>query len=187
MNNPKPRLHPFEDPTDAGELLANRYGQLLRWAKISRRGEHWQSREKEIIAGILRLRCRRQAPIWAASRTLMDYLYTLRLPQYLPIYPGAGFRRGAAPCRAWSIMTPLPLPFPQTLPARLITEDKMTQCRTQRLCGKWRKRGASKRKPATLFYISFTDKGAARSQNWRSDHIARPSTTWRRKPRAAEG
>ena len=45
MNNRKPKLHPFEDPTDAGELLANRYGQLLRWALILTRGDTGKAEE----------------------------------------------------------------------------------------------------------------------------------------------
>ena len=45
MNNRKPRLHPFGDTTDAGELLANRYGQLLRWANVLTRGNTGKAEE----------------------------------------------------------------------------------------------------------------------------------------------
>ncbi len=45
MNNRKPRLHPVEDPTDASELLANRYGQLLRWALVLTRGNAGKAEE----------------------------------------------------------------------------------------------------------------------------------------------
>jgi len=45
VNNRKPRLHPFEDPTDAGELLAKRYVQLLRWAIVLTRGNTGKAEE----------------------------------------------------------------------------------------------------------------------------------------------
>ncbi len=45
MNNRKPKLHPFEEPADAGELLASRYGQLLRWAIVLTRGNTGKAEE----------------------------------------------------------------------------------------------------------------------------------------------
>ena len=45
MNNRKPKLHPFEEPADAGELLASRYGQLLRWAMVLTRGNPGKAEE----------------------------------------------------------------------------------------------------------------------------------------------
>ncbi len=45
MNNRKPKVTPFEVPTDAGELLANRYGQLLRWAIVLTRGNAGKAEE----------------------------------------------------------------------------------------------------------------------------------------------
>jgi DNA-directed RNA polymerase specialized sigma24 family protein len=47
VNNRKPKVTPFEGPTDAGELLANRYGQLLRWAIVLTRGN--AGRAEEIV------------------------------------------------------------------------------------------------------------------------------------------
>ena len=47
MNNQKPKLHPFEEPAEAGELLARRYGQLLRWAIVLTRGN--TSKAEEIV------------------------------------------------------------------------------------------------------------------------------------------
>ena len=45
MNNPKPKLPLFEEPTDAGELLASRYEQLLRWAIVLTRGNIGKAEE----------------------------------------------------------------------------------------------------------------------------------------------
>ena len=47
MKNRNPKLHPLEEPADAGELLANRYGQLLRWATVLTRGN--SSKAEEIV------------------------------------------------------------------------------------------------------------------------------------------
>ena len=45
MNNRKPKLHPFEEPAEASELLASRYGQLLRWAIVLTRGNTGKAEE----------------------------------------------------------------------------------------------------------------------------------------------
>jgi DNA-directed RNA polymerase specialized sigma24 family protein len=47
VKNRNPKLHPLEEPADAGELLANRYGQLLRWATVLTRGN--SSKAEEIV------------------------------------------------------------------------------------------------------------------------------------------
>jgi DNA-directed RNA polymerase specialized sigma24 family protein len=45
VNNRNPKLHSFEEPADASELLASRYGQLLRWAIILTRGNTGKAEE----------------------------------------------------------------------------------------------------------------------------------------------
>jgi RNA polymerase sigma factor (sigma-70 family) len=45
VNNRKPKLHPFDETADAGELLATRYGQLLRWAMVLTRGNPGKAEE----------------------------------------------------------------------------------------------------------------------------------------------
>jgi DNA-directed RNA polymerase specialized sigma24 family protein len=47
VKNRNPKLHLLEEPADAGELLANRYGQLLRWATVLTRGN--ASKAEEIV------------------------------------------------------------------------------------------------------------------------------------------
>jgi DNA-directed RNA polymerase specialized sigma24 family protein len=47
VKNRNPKLHPLEEPADAGELLAHRYGQLLRWATVLTRGN--SSKAEEIV------------------------------------------------------------------------------------------------------------------------------------------
>jgi DNA-directed RNA polymerase specialized sigma24 family protein len=45
VNNRKPKLHPFEGTAEASELLASRYGQLLRWAIVLTRGNTGKAEE----------------------------------------------------------------------------------------------------------------------------------------------
>ena len=93
--------------------------------------------------------------IWVASRTLIvTCIHAYAISTYLP-WRGPPGRRCIL--SASKIMTPLPLPFPQTQLA-LHCRDKMTCAASAAMrCGAKRLRKV----PATLFFISFTDMHAA--------------------------
>jgi DNA-directed RNA polymerase specialized sigma24 family protein len=80
VNNRKPRLHPFEEPADAGELLASRYGQLLRWAIVLTRGNTGKAEEivQEFCVYIAIAK-----PDFRAVANLDGYLYTCLRNIYL--------------------------------------------------------------------------------------------------------
>ena len=80
MNNRKPKLHPFEEPADAGELLASRYGQLLRWAMVLTRGNLGKAEEivQEFCVYIAVAK-----PDFGGVANLDGYLYTCLRNIYL--------------------------------------------------------------------------------------------------------
>jgi RNA polymerase sigma factor (sigma-70 family) len=80
VNNRKPKLHPFEEPADAGELLASRYGQLLRWAMVLTRGNPGKAEEivQEFCVYIAVAK-----PDFGAVANLDGYLYTCLRNIYL--------------------------------------------------------------------------------------------------------
>jgi RNA polymerase sigma factor (sigma-70 family) len=80
VNNRKPKLHPFEEPADAGELLASRYGQLLRWAMVLTRGNPGKAEEivQEFCVYIAVAK-----PDFGGVANLDGYLYTCLRNIYL--------------------------------------------------------------------------------------------------------
>ena len=80
MNNRKPKLHPFEGPADASELLASRYGQLLRWANVLTRGNTGKAEEivQEFCVYIAVAK-----PDFGGIANLDGYLYTCLRNIYL--------------------------------------------------------------------------------------------------------
>jgi DNA-directed RNA polymerase specialized sigma24 family protein len=80
VNNRKPKLHPFEEPADAGELLASRYGQLLRWAIVLTRGNTGKAEEivQEFCVYVAVAK-----PDLAGVANLDGYLYTCLRNIYL--------------------------------------------------------------------------------------------------------
>jgi DNA-directed RNA polymerase specialized sigma24 family protein len=80
VNNRKPRVHPFESPTDAGELLAQRYGQLLRWAIVLTRGNTGKAEEivQEFCVYVAVAK-----PVLSGVANLDGYLYTCLRNIYL--------------------------------------------------------------------------------------------------------
>ena len=80
MNNRKTKLHPFKEPADAGELLASRYGQLLRWAMVLTRGNPGKAEEivQEFCVYIAVTK-----PDFGGVANLDGYLYTCLRNIYL--------------------------------------------------------------------------------------------------------
>ena len=80
MTNRKPKLHPFEELEDASELLASRYGQLLRWASVLTRGN--TSKAEEIVQDFC-VYIAVAKPDFGGIANLDGYLYTCLRNIYL--------------------------------------------------------------------------------------------------------
>jgi DNA-directed RNA polymerase specialized sigma24 family protein len=80
MKNRRPKLHPSQDPADTGELLASRYGELLRWANVLTRGDN--GRAEEIVQEFC-VYVAVAKPDLAGVANLDGYLYTCLRNIYL--------------------------------------------------------------------------------------------------------